>query len=85
MHPNLQLPRYLTSYAKATSPVVAGGANDFLFESHENVPVKRITPLKKSPITLLRIVSEKMMLKHGWPMMHEFQSFEYHMIQIFAF
>ena len=54
---------------------MAGGANDFLFESHENVPVKRITPLKKSPITLLRIVSEKMMLKHGWPMMHEFQSF----------
>ena len=39
--------------------------DDFLFESHENVPVKRVIPLKKSPVMLMKLVSEKMTMKHG--------------------
>lgn len=58
--------RYITSYSKASSPKLAGGVDDFLFESHENVPVKRIVSLKKSPVMLMKLVSEKMMMKHGW-------------------
>ena len=58
--------RYITSYAKALSPNKSGIVDDYLFESHENVPVRRITSLKKSPIVLMKLVSEKMMMKHGW-------------------
>jgi hypothetical protein len=56
--------RYVTSYSKALSPKVTG-VDDFLFESHENIPVKRRTSLKKSPVMLMKLVSEKMMMKHG--------------------
>jgi hypothetical protein len=58
--------RYITSYAKALSPKVTGIVDDYLFESHENIPVRRIVSLKKSPIVLMKLVSEKMMMKHGW-------------------
>ncbi len=44
---------------------MVGGVDDFLFESHENIPVKRIVSLKKSPVALMKLVSEKMTQKHG--------------------
>jgi hypothetical protein len=56
--------RYVTSYSKALSSKVAG-VDDYLFESHENIPVRRRISLKKSPIMLMKLVSEKMMMKHG--------------------
>jgi hypothetical protein len=57
--------RYITSYAKALSPNKSGIVDDYLFESHENIPVRRIVSLKKSPVVLMKLVSEKMMMKHG--------------------
>jgi hypothetical protein len=57
--------RYITSYSKALSPKKSGIVDDYLFESHENIPVRRIMSLKKSPVVLMKLVSEKMMMKHG--------------------